>query len=77
MAMDDDGWKSVKPYMAEKNITYRMVLGNDDLAGSPDLVNSDPYGQGWMFEVETDPATLDSQLSALMDASAYETLVGG
>jgi hypothetical protein len=30
-----------------------------------------------MFEVETDPATLDGQLSALMDASAYGTLVGG
>jgi peroxiredoxin len=32
VAMDDDGWKSVRPYMIEKNITYEMVVGNDDIA---------------------------------------------
>jgi glycine cleavage system H protein len=57
-------------------VTGTVRTRNNDLAGSPDLVNSDPYGQGWIFEVETDPATLDRQLSALMDASAYGTLVG-
>jgi glycine cleavage system H protein len=42
---------------------------NDELDANPELVNSDPYGQGWMFEVRpSDPAALD----ALMDAAAYE-----
>ena len=58
-------------------VTGTVRTRNDALADSPDLVNSDPYGQGWMFEVETDPATLDRQLSALIDASAYGTMVGG
>ena len=49
---------------------------NDDLAGAPELVNTDPYGQGWMFEVETDPTTLGRQLAALMDADAYRALAG-
>ena len=40
------------------------------------LVNGDPYGEGWIFEVETDPATLDRQLAALMDAGAYRAMVG-
>ena len=44
---------------------------NDDLAGTPEVVNTDPYGQGWMFEVEIDPSTLDQQLASLMDAGAY------
>ena len=58
-------------------VTGTVRTRNNDLAGSPDLVNSDPYGQGWMFEVEIDQATLHGQLSDLMDASAYGTLVGG
>jgi len=48
-----------------------------ELADSPDLVNSDPYGEGWIFEVETDPATLDKQLAALIDPTAYRAMVGG
>ena len=66
--------KSVSDLVAP--VTGTVRTSNGDLAGSPDLVNSDPYGQGWMFEVEIDQATLDGQLSALMDASAYGTLVG-
>jgi peroxiredoxin len=41
VAMDDDGWKSVRPYMTQKNITYEMVLGSEEIAarfgGSPGL----------------------------------------
>lgn len=44
------------------------VLGN-----SPELVNSDPYGEGWMVKITVDnPADVD----ALMDAAAYKNLVG-
>jgi cytochrome c biogenesis protein CcmG/thiol:disulfide interchange protein DsbE len=32
VAMDDDGWKAVKPYASDHNINYRVVLGNDSMA---------------------------------------------
>jgi glycine cleavage system H protein len=45
---------------------------NPALAASPDLVNSDPYGQGWMIKMTVnEPA----DVKALMDASAYQALV--
>jgi Glycine cleavage H-protein len=49
---------------------------NDDLAGTPEVVNTDPHGQGCMFEIEIDPSTLDRQLASLMDARAYRRLAG-
>lgn len=46
---------------------------NPALSGSPELVNSDPYGEGWMIKMTlTDP----SQVNDLMDATAYASLVG-
>jgi glycine cleavage system H protein len=46
---------------------------NPELAGSPDLINTDPYGKGWMIKMTVkDPA----QISSLLDAAAYEALVG-
>lgn len=46
---------------------------NPLLEANPELVNSDPYGDGWMVKVTLDnPADVDS----LMDAAAYEALVG-
>jgi len=46
---------------------------NPALASAPDLVNTDPYGKGWMIKLTvTDPA----DVSKLLDASAYESLVG-
>lgn len=45
---------------------------NEGLTDSPERINSDPYGDGWIFEVElTNPEELD----ALLDASAYADLV--
>ena len=45
---------------------------NPALAGAPELVNSDPYGQGWMVKVTVkDPSDLDK----LMDAAAYAKVV--
>jgi glycine cleavage system H protein len=49
----------------------RLVRVNEALRDQPDLVNSDPYGQGWMIVVElSDPAQADS----LLDAQQYERL---
>lgn len=46
---------------------------NADLANQPELVNSDPYGKGWIVKMTvTNPADVEK----LMDAAAYEQLVG-
>lgn len=46
---------------------------NPDLESSPESVNSDPYGKGWMVKMTIDnPAEIDG----LLDAAAYEQLVG-
>ena len=51
-----------------------VVEVNAALEDAPELVNQDPYGEGWIFEVEmSDSAVLDS----LMDAAGYRTLVEG
>jgi glycine cleavage system H protein len=71
---DIESVKSVSDLIAP--VTGTVRTRNDDLAGAPELVNTDPYGQGWMLEVETDPAALDQQLAALMDARAYRDLAG-
>jgi glycine cleavage system H protein len=46
---------------------------NDLLTGNPELVNKDPYGDGWMIRVKV--ADL-SQLDSLLDAEAYAELIG-
>lgn len=46
---------------------------NADLAGKPESVNNDPYGEGWMIKMTVNnPADVD----ALLDAAGYEALVG-
>ena len=42
VSMDDDGWKSVKPYLAEKKMDYTVIVGNDQLAQSYGGVDSLP-----------------------------------
>jgi glycine cleavage system H protein len=52
-------------------ISGEVVEANAELATSPELVNSDPFGKGWMLRVRiADP----SQLDALLDKAAYEDL---
>ena len=49
-------------------VSGTVAARNDGLEGSPQLVNTDPYGDGWLLEVvPTDAASVD----ALMDADAY------
>jgi glycine cleavage system H protein len=46
---------------------------NPDLANTPELVNSDPYGKGWMIKMTVDnPADVNS----LLDAKGYEAVAG-
>jgi glycine cleavage system H protein len=53
-------------------ISGEVVAANESLADTPETVNSDPYGQGWMFRIKpANPADVD----ALMDGQAYEALL--
>jgi glycine cleavage system H protein len=62
--------KSVSDIYAPVSGTIATV--NDALADAPELINQEPYGTGWIFEVElSDPSQIDS----LLDASAYRSLV--
>ena len=50
-----------------------VTARNDALDASPELVNSDPYGEGWMFELQVgDSAATDG----LLDAEAYRAQLG-
>ena len=46
---------------------------NAALEGHPELVNNDPYGDGWMIKVAINDL---AELDTLLDAAAYESLIG-
>jgi len=51
-----------------------VAEANPDLGAKPELINSDPFGAGWMIRVTmSDPA----QVASLLDADAYEKLTAG
>lgn len=55
-------------------VSGEVVARNDSLDATPELVNNDPYGGGWLFEiVPSDP----SQLDALLDSATYEASLRG
>ncbi len=53
-------------------VSGSVTAVNELLDGQPELVNSDPYGEGWLFEVE--PGDADA-LAGLLDASGYQAAV--
>lgn len=51
----------------------KVIELNTTLQNSPELINTDPYGEGWMLKVElADPAEIDD----LLDSAAYKELLG-
>jgi glycine cleavage system H protein len=50
-----------------------VTARNDTLDGQPEVINSDPYGAGWIIEVEVADT---AQFDALLDAGTYGTLSG-
>lgn len=55
-------------------VTGTIAEVNGDLADSPERLNEDPYGEGWIFVIEVeDPAAV----GVLLDAAAYRALVEG
>ena len=55
-------------------VSGSVVAVNDALADSPQLLNEDPYGEGWICELELTDA---SQVDGLLDAAAYGGLIEG
>ena len=54
-------------------VTGEVTARNDALESRPELINSDPYGEGWLVEIATSEATA---AEGLLDASAYGALTG-
>jgi glycine cleavage system H protein len=55
-------------------VAGEVAGANDALTDEPELVNRDPYGDGWMLRIRlADPAQLDD----LLDAAAYDALTAG
>jgi glycine cleavage system H protein len=56
-------------------VTAKVVAVNGDLEHTPQLVNSDPYGEGWLIELQADPQSLEEGLRGLLDPDGYQALV--
>jgi glycine cleavage system H protein len=54
-------------------ITAEVLEFNKALDTNPELVNSDPYGEGWMVKIAIKDA---AELSALLNADAYQSIIG-
>ena len=53
-------------------ISGEIVAINDELEGAPELVNSAPYSEGWLFRIK---ASDEAQIAGLLDATAYESSI--
>ncbi|MBE3580444.1 MAG: glycine cleavage system protein GcvH [Thermoanaerobacteraceae bacterium] len=53
-------------------VSGKVVAVNEALLDNPQLINSDPYGKGWLIEIEmSDPSEVDN----LLDAESYRKLI--
>ena len=56
-------------------VTAKVIAVNGDLEGNPQLVNSDPYGEGWLVELQTEAAAPAGPLPDLLDADGYRGIL--
>lgn len=54
-------------------LSGEVIEFNEDLEDSPESVNSDPYGDGWMIKIKISDT---SQIDNLLDAEAYKAVIG-
>ncbi|MFM8389369.1 MAG: glycine cleavage system protein GcvH [Actinomycetota bacterium] len=54
-------------------VSGKVTAVNDALGNTPELVNSDPYGEGWICEIEMNN---DAELGDLLDAAGYSAMTG-
>ena len=55
-------------------VSGTVVAVNASLADMPEILNSDPYGAGWLCEIESSDLV---EIDALLDAAAYQALIDG
>ena len=55
-------------------VSGTVVAVNEALTDNPQLLNDDPYGEGWLIEID---ASDMAEIDALLDAAAYRTLTEG
>ena len=55
-------------------VSGEVIEFNEALEDSPEKVNDDPYGEGWMIKLKCEDIT---ELDSLLDASDYKSLIGG
>jgi cytochrome c biogenesis protein CcmG/thiol:disulfide interchange protein DsbE len=85
VSMDDDGWESVKPYIAEEKINYRILLGNEsvsDLYGGLDSLPTtfliDRSGRVAAIHIGLiGRSTYQDEISHLLDSTVRASLGGG
>ncbi|RUO57932.1 glycine cleavage system protein GcvH [Pseudidiomarina insulisalsae] len=53
-------------------IAGEIVAVNEELEDSPETVNSDPYGDGWLFKIKADDP---SEVESLLDAEGYQAVI--
>lgn len=56
-------------------VSAKVLAVNANLEASPDLVNSDPYGEGWLVDLQLDADDMEAALGGLLDADAYRGVV--
>jgi len=54
-------------------LTGEIIEFNTNLEGNPELVNSDPYGEGWIIKLKISNA---SEIDGLLDAAGYQEAIG-
>lgn len=55
-------------------VSGTIVRVNDAIASTPELLNRDPYGEGWLCEIEVADS---STVASLLDAAGYQALIAG
>ena len=56
-------------------ISATVIAVNNDLDASPQLVNSDPYGAGWLVDLQVDQDAWEQHAPALLDPVAYQGVI--
>lgn len=59
-------------------LSAKVVARNGQLDSAPETVNADPYGDGWLVELEVaDPQSLTGALAEMLDAAGYRSVTEG
>ena len=54
-------------------VSAKVLTVNEDLDASPELVNTDPYGGGWLLDLQVEADALEKGFAELLDAEAYRS----